>query len=324
MISRPVLPRRLPSLPRLLSQVRHYRIENKGLKLLALLIAFFLFVISRQPVREVLLVSVPIEFRGMSAGLEISSEVAHTVSVRLRGPRDVVRNIMPNQIAVIADLSHREPGERIVQLKPDDVSRPSEIEVLRIEPASIKLRLEPTVRRQIPVAPQFLGRVAEGYEVYSTTADPPVVEIEGPESHINQVGRAMTESIQLDGRSASFKVPVDVDIPDHTIRMITPGPITLFVEVGGSRTERRFTDLPIEWLDQPTGAHLPAQTVDVVLYGPRQVIEALRTRDIRVEASAARSAEGVTAAKPYVRLLSNQEAHIEVKSITPNEVKLKK
>jgi hypothetical protein len=135
---------RLSGVSRLVSHLRHYRIENKGLKLLALLVAFLLFAVSRPPTRDVLLVGVPLEFRGLAPGMEIGGDVAQTVSVRLRGPQDVVRSILPSQIAVTADLSDKEPGERVVQLKAADVSRPDRVEVLRIEPASIKLRIEPT------------------------------------------------------------------------------------------------------------------------------------------------------------------------------------
>src|SRR4029450_2992989 len=77
------------------------RTENLGLKLLALGLATLLFAVSRQPLSDVRLERVPLEFRGIAPGLEITGEVGHTVNVRLRGPRDVVRGLMPNQIAVI-------------------------------------------------------------------------------------------------------------------------------------------------------------------------------------------------------------------------------
>src|SRR5438552_16285383 len=122
MTPRPSLPR-LPSASQLFNRLRHYHIENKGLKLLALLIAFLLFIASRQPISDVRLVGVPLEFRGIKQGLEISGDVSQTVSVRLRGPQDVMRNIMPNQLAVVANLNNKEPGERMVQRKTADVLR---------------------------------------------------------------------------------------------------------------------------------------------------------------------------------------------------------
>jgi YbbR domain-containing protein len=322
MIPRPKLPHL--NLPRVLHQLRHRRIENKGLKLLALLLAVLLFVISRQPMSDVRLVGVPLEFRGLAAGMEISGDVTQTVSVRLRGPQNLVRGLMPNQVVVIADLGNKEPGERIVHLAASDVSRPDEIEVLRIEPASIKLRLEPTLSRQIPVELRFMGELAAGYELYSFTTAPSTVEIEGPQSHVNQTHRALTESIQLDGRSASFKAAVDVDIPDHFIRVTTPGPINVSVEIGERRIERSFTALPIEWIDQAAGERLLTPQVDVMLYGPRSALDALRARDIRVELTTANLPATAATAKPQVRLLGGANARIEVRDITPSEVRIKR
>lgn len=239
MTPRPSPPRlsNLSKLSRFFNQLRHYHIENKGLKLLSLLIAFLLFFAARQPMSDVRLVGVPLEFRGIGPGLEISGDISQTVSVRLHGPRDVIRNIIPNQLAAIANLNDKEQGERVVQLKTADVLRPDGVEVLRIEPASIKLRIEPTRTRVIPIEPRFIGKLATGLEIYRALPDPATVEIAGPESHVNQIERAPTESIQLEGRTASFTTVVDVDVPDHAIRVTTPSSIKISVEIGPRRSE---------------------------------------------------------------------------------------
>src|SRR5262252_1779741 len=166
------------------SRLRRKSTENVWLKLLALLLAVLLFALSRQPPTDVRLAGAPLEFRGLKSGLEIGSEVEPTVSVRLRGPRDVVRNVTPNQIAVIADLTSKEPGERVVQLRTADVTRPEGVEVLRVDPASVTLQLEPTLRKAIEVRPQFRGELPRGLEMYTVEATPSSVEIEGPQSAV--------------------------------------------------------------------------------------------------------------------------------------------
>ena len=319
----PAVPRRLPGWSRLLSHLRHIRVENKGLKLLALLIAATLFAVSRQPTREVLLVGVPLEFRGLAPEMEIGSEVVQTVSVRLRGPQNVTRNLLPNQVTVLADLSNKEPGERVVQLKAGDVTRPEGVEVVRIEPASIKLRLEPSINRQVPVEPRFLGKVAEGYEVYRVVATPPTVEVAGPHSHVSQLHRAPTESIQLDGRTSSFETVVDVNIEDRAVRVMSHDPIRLVVEIGERRVERRFPGVPVRWLDQPPNAALLTPTVEVKLFGPRSALDALQPRDLRVEVSTVALPASATAVPPRVLLPQGAEARVEVRGTAPDQVRIK-
>lgn len=215
--------------------LRDFVTENSGLKLLSLLLALILFAISRQPFSEVTLVGVPLEFRGLRAGLEINGDVPQTVSVRLRGPQNLIRTTTTNQIGVVADLGSKEVGERVVQLKPADVSRPDNVEVLRIEPSNIRLQIEPTLHKQIPIQPQFLGEVAAGFERRSFTVQPSLIEISGAQSHLTGLTSALTESIQLDGRTESFKITVDVDLQDRFIRVNTPGSVTVTVEIAAKK-----------------------------------------------------------------------------------------
>jgi len=157
----------------------------------------------------------------------------------LRGPRDVVRGLMPNQIAVVADITGKEPGDRIIQLRTSDVSKPPSLEVLRVDPATIRLTIEPSVRRSVPVKPELTGRVAQGYEVYQIDIQPPLVEIEGPKSQVNAIDAVRTESIDLDGKVSDFTTHVGADHANHSIRVITHGLIKLDVKIAekGKATE---------------------------------------------------------------------------------------
>jgi YbbR domain-containing protein len=298
-------------------RVRHYRIENPGLKLVALFLASLLFVISRQPLSDVRLVGVQLEYRGLGQGLEISGDMNQSVSVRLRGPRDVVRNIMPNQIAVVADLRDKESGDRVIQLKTSHVARPDGVEVLQLDPATIRLRIEPTARRRVRVAPELIGKVPDGFEVYQVAADPPMVDIQGPQSQVSQVESVTTESVQLAGRTANFRTNVDVDHPNHAIRVVTSGAISLSVEIGEQRMTRRVSNLPVHWLDQPSGARLLTPSVDVELVGPRSLVQTLGPDQISVELTTSNSAT------PEVVLPAEARARIEVRKVTPAQVKFR-
>jgi len=211
--------------------IRQSRIENLGLKLLALGLATLLFAVSRQPMSDVRLERVPLEFRGIAPGLEITGEVGHTVSVRLRGPRDVVRGLMPNQVAVVADLSGKEPGDRIIQLTPSDVSMPSSIEVLRVDPATIRLNIEPSARRSVKVDPEILGKVPDDYQVTEIDINPPSVQIEGPKSQVGSIESVRTESIDLNGRTSDFSCNVSVDHANHAVRIASPALIRVSFKI---------------------------------------------------------------------------------------------
>lgn len=306
---------------RLWHRVRHAQIENKGLVALALVLAIGLFVISRQPISDVKLFNVPLEYRGQRANVEISGEITQTVSVRVRGPRDLVRSLSPTQLSVIADLTGKEAGERVVQLRPNDVSLPdSAIQVIQVEPASLRLVLEPKIKKTVMVEAQYTGQLAEGVEFYSARLQPPMVEIEGAQSHLAKVSRVMTETVNLNGRDSSFNAVVDVETPHTSLRVLTPDRVKLSVEIGERRNFRRFANVAVQWLNPTPGGRLLTKTVAVELFGPKSAVDAIQEKELRAEITADSNAVAV---QPKIVLPTNADPRIEIRSIIPNEVKLK-
>lgn len=319
---------RLVSPARLWQRLRRIHVEHKGLKLLSLAVAILLFVVSRQPVSDVKLFNVPLEYRGQSSSVEISGDVEQTVSVRVRGPRDIVRNLMPSQLSVIADLSHKEPGERVVQLHADDVTLPdNSIRVIQIEPASIRLLLEQKMKKRVPVKAQFMGQLQDGLEMYQTNILPAEVELEGPQSQLNSVNFVLTETVNLTGHDRDFQSMVDVETPHRSLRVLTPSPIKLFITVGETRQMKRLADIPIHWDGQTLGGRLLTKTIDVELYGPRSLIESLQAMDMHADLETVdwENGTGDTGiARPILILPDAVAKRIEVRNVFPKEVKLKR
>src|SRR5262245_44691849 len=311
------------------SFLRRINVENKGLKLLSLLLAIFLFAVSRQPKSDIRLIDLPLQFSDTMSGVEISGVVDRKVSVQLRGPRDLIRSLTPNQISVIANVGNKESGDRVVQLRPSDVQCPDGIEVRQIEPASIRLRLEPTMKKSVNIEPHFMGEVASGKEVYLTNVDPPAIEIEGPQSQIEKVNQILTESVNLYGRNNNFSTTVDLETPHTSVRFLRQGPFKLSVEIGEKRLTRRINNVPVQLLSQSAqsaqsaGYRIIPKTIEVELYGPESAIEHLAAGDLRVELEVNSSTTDPQAAKPRVRLPAGADKNIRIKTI-PLELKVKR
>ena len=304
---------------RLFHRLRHARVENKGLKALSLLLAILLFIVSRQPVIDLRLVGVPIEYRGLSPGVKIVGAAEQAVSVRLSGPRDIVRSLSPNQLLVIADLSGKEPGERVVQLKMDEGFLPDNVKVMQIEPASIRIKLEPNLTKRLRVEAQLSGKVAEGREIYGVELYPSDVEIEGPQSVVSKMERVLTEKVSLDGRDADFQTSVEVEIPQDS-RVKTSGRIEFSAKIGEERLLRRFAAAPVQWIDKSAAGSLLTKTVRLEVFGPKSLIESLRADDLRVEIKTAGLPPSVTSLTPQVQCPAN----IEIRNIIPREVRVKR
>ncbi len=309
---------------RLIHRLRHIRIENKGLKALSLLLAILLFAVSRQPVTDIRIVGVPIEYRDLTPGVEIGAGADQTVSVRLSGPRNTVRSLSPNQVLVVADLSGKQPGERTIQLSADDAFLPDNVKIRQVEPASIRVKLEPTVTRRVKVEAQVSGRVAQGREIYRISLNPDVIEIEGPQSLVNKIDRLRTETVNLDGRAESFQTPVGVDTPQYSLRIKDQGPVNLIVEIGEQRIFRRLDNVTVRWPDKNPRERLLTKSVAVDVYGQKSAVDELSPDDLIVEVKTNGLPTDVTNLDPKIQLPAHLEKSIEVRNIIPKVVKVKR
>jgi len=302
---------------RFFHRLRHTRIENKGLKALSLALAILFFIISQQPIADMQVSGVRIEYRGLNSGVELGGDVEQTVSVRLSGPRNVVRSLSPNDLLVIADLTNKEPGERFIHLKVDESFLPDKVDVVQIEPANIRIRLEPTATKRVKVEAQLRGLVAEGREIYRVNLDPEVIEIEGPQSLVGKIDRLLTETVNLEDRAASFQTSVDVEAPQNSLRVKTPGPIKLLVEIGEERA-KRLINIPVRWLDKSADERLLTKSVEVEVYGPRSIVESLSADDLRAEIRVAGLPPDASSVTPSIQ----KPANVEVIKTIPREVKV--
>lgn len=308
---------------RLIQRLKRIHIENKGLKLLAFLLAIILFVVSKQPISDVRLTGIPIEFRGPGSTMDVSVESQQLISVRLRGPRDIVRSLTPNQLAVVANLNSRDPGERTIQFRPDDVLRPDNIQVLQIEPASIRIRIDQMVGRIVPIKPGWVDQPPAGYEVYNWSISPSEVEIEGPQQQIREVLSLSTEAIRLRDRTSDFISKVDVQPLQQTIRVKTPGPITVKVEMGETRIRRTLHGVKVEWDDLPQRYLLLTKVVSVVIYGPASIVRQIESDLITARIRTGTPTDKTGSVKPEILLREFRDKRIKVETVTPSEVRYK-
>ena len=113
--------------------------ENIALKLLSLALAVGVWgAVGGEMGTEVLL-AIPVEFRNVPPNVHYDASPSR-VELRVRGPRRLVRAVLPTEFSVSVDLSAMgEPGETTVFLHPADVESPSLIEVVEVIPDQVNL-----------------------------------------------------------------------------------------------------------------------------------------------------------------------------------------
>ena len=179
---------------------------------------------------------VPIDYTNLAQTLEQSGRVIDTVTVRLRAPEAVLRNVTEDRLAVTLDLGRAPLGEQHVPVTGKMLRVPAGTEVVRVSPAVIPVRVERRARREVPIVAEFSGTPPKGYARLGYAVTPPVATIEGPASEVAAVARALTGTILLEGEVSDleFEVRPIPEAPSGSrVRILVPAdPVLVQVRIG--------------------------------------------------------------------------------------------
>jgi YbbR domain-containing protein len=261
--------------------LRKIFMEDWGLKLLALaitLVAWFIVTGQNKPVT----IRTAVQLNLIRPdNLEISNDPPKTVDVLLNGTRRDLQWISTPNLVATVDVSDQKPGERVVRLSPERVimDLPEGVRIESFQPSTIPIRLEPRVEQAREVEVRIEGTPADGYEIYGIHPIQNTVRVRGPASHIDALKKAATETISVDGKTASFTArQVAIDIPDHKIDVLD-STIDVAIEIGEKRAEKSFLGVPAR---SASGGGVQPATASVTVSGPASTLAQLRPEDVKI------------------------------------------
>jgi YbbR domain-containing protein len=198
-------------------------LRNLGTKILALAIAILVwFVFSAQQRERISERSyrIPLSVANVPPGTLIASPLPATIEVRLRGPFTALRQLDPGKLEAVIDLTGAARGERIYRLDPEDINVPQQVEAIAIAPSEIRVALDATAEKTLPISARLTGAPAPGYEVGEVVVEPPVARLLGPDSALSRMTSVQTDPVSIADRAADFSVPATVvaDAPGVRVR----------------------------------------------------------------------------------------------------------
>ncbi|HSS75796.1 MAG TPA: CdaR family protein [Thermoanaerobaculia bacterium] len=150
-----------------------------------------------------------------------------TLNVRLAGSKKAIRKLNPLTVDVTVELSQRQEGMATINLGPENVTAPEGLEVVSIEPPSIRVELAREVTQRVPVVAKLTGEPAAGAVVGDPEVFPNQVLVTGPDSMVSRIDHLSTLPISLDGRAITFELSVPVVTPDPLIQIEQPTKVTV-------------------------------------------------------------------------------------------------
>ncbi|MBP8809918.1 MAG: hypothetical protein KBG48_31960 [Kofleriaceae bacterium] len=247
-------------------------VEHLGLKLLALVLTGFVFLLVGSDEPREITVRVGVAYV-LPTGRVLVSERVDEVKVTIKGPWRRIKRFDERELdRVTLDLTERRGGE--VALEPAMFDLPDGLVVTSVEPRAIVVAFEDRVEREVEVVPAVVGRPAPGYAVVAAevAVEPRRVKVRGPHSVVAAMTQVRTQDVAVDGQTRRFRADA---------ALLAPPPL---VELGWKDTVR--VDVPItgQWRGpvrvvaagdgvEPARVFLSPVTVEVVLTGPREAID---------------------------------------------------
>lgn len=145
-----------------------------------------------------------------------------TVRVRVSGPASTIANLNPFTVSVLVDLRNADKGTQEVPLSAGDVTLPTGLLVVSLEPNLLPLELDRVVTEMRPVVPSLTGEPAAGAVVNNPAVVPDRVLVSGPETRLRLLETLSTAEVSLDGHAITFSESAMVVSPDNLIRVLQP------------------------------------------------------------------------------------------------------
>jgi YbbR domain-containing protein len=134
----------------------------------------------------------------------------------------------------------------------------------------------------VPVKPAVDGTPAPGFEIGKMDADPPTVEVTGPESAVKRVTEVVTEPVPVTGARERVRETVTVGVLDPALRITGAKSAVVTVAIQLAPLERTLRGRPVHRrnLGGTLDAQVDPSAVDVMLRGNREALARLDPDDI--------------------------------------------
>jgi YbbR domain-containing protein len=256
-----------------------------GLKILALLIAVFIWFVAILNREYVTSYRVPValdnietrkiisEFETRHAEVAIAGKGSELVTLRLKTPKFSLT--VPEGRAGVVEL----------RLNAADLDLPAGLTVRSVTPEFIELRLNEVGTRTVAVDVPTRGRPAEGLTI-SSVRPFTKVELIGPEDDVRLFSRVYTESLDLGRVRTTDTVALRVLPPDAEGFSTDPETVAVVIEVE-KEAARIFLGIPVR-TSPPDGRDVTVEpeAAQVVVAGPSSRLDELKPAQVRARIDA--------------------------------------
>lgn len=273
-------------MPAKLSRLKPFFVENRLMKLLALLLAIMTVYAIQRITNQIDIFEIPIVVK-VDEGVAVLRQDAKTAYITCRGSLDDLRKLDVQQLKVVVSPKDTgvAGGER-VPIGPRNIEGWTRgVQIIKIIPDIIAVDFDRAIEKQVGVAkPETVGEPLLGKA--EIDFEPKIVTIRGPQSKLVDRKILRTEPIDVSGAVDSFTKRVKIlSEGESGVWEVEPSEINVHVSIVTEAISKEWPNVKVTaMVDTLCGRNFifdPA-TVDVNLLGSPQAVNRIKASDIRV------------------------------------------
>ena len=257
------------------------------LQIISLFIAviLWLYAVGEQSVEVTL--KAPLRVSPPAGRMTVLKSSLQDITLRLSVPRNVLSMLSPQSVHAYHQIKGVESaGEYNFHIELKDISLPpGNIRVLEIYPEAVTVTLDELIVQKLPIRVTLDGEPAHGYLVEKDKIEfnPNAALIEGPKGKLEKLEAIPTESLDVVGRTRSFRRKVGLSL-DPDLRSITKDlMIDVFVPIRREYTVNVLHDVPVKIMGTAQKFSLVSiepEKVSFALSGPKMILDKLTNDDL--------------------------------------------
>jgi diadenylate cyclase len=203
--------------------------KNWRLRILSVLTAIVLWFVIVGPQRSELGMQVPIQYRNLPAGMEITGKWMDHLEVRVRGSQAGLANLNPRSVRAVVDLGNVVTGLNYFRISNKNLQMPPGISMAKVRPSDLHLQIDAALTKKVRVTPSIVGNLPEGLRV---SVNPSEVKVRALETDFTKLKSVVTEPVEISALIEKTKITIPVMVKPDGLRVdsVNPKRVTISVE----------------------------------------------------------------------------------------------
>jgi len=251
---------------------------NASYKVLAVVLAVFVWFLARKSGEPIQMsFYAPVVFKNVSPEFQVTSDPPQVNIVVRTNSRD---SFNPQEIQAVLDLDKAQEGTLSYVLTENHILSPVEVEITRIHPSQITVRIEELIEKSFSIKSRYQGTPKKGYLLGDIKIVPDTLTMRGPRSVLEKMDHISAHEIELEGLNESATMRVELDLPGGNVQIIHQNVdfYTAEVTIISLPIKKRFDNVAVYLRNVDYVSVINPKTFNVFVEGPEYLIQEL-TRD---------------------------------------------